>query len=208
MPCCLRKFQLCDSCCGIPAHCCCCMTVPCVCCRGLNWKHPVFGGCTALGAGENCRVVKGWDFVGETVSGRYRPDSDPVSRLLASTPCNSNSSSNTGALASKATAAEHTQPMHVNILQAVVACACCSQLGSWQTLLQWLCGQLRCSTAHYTCLIEGIFMKSSTSALSKRSSPWLLLISQMDCLAHEASHGTQVASVAAGDASYNDGRPW
>jgi hypothetical protein len=31
---------------------------------------------------------------------------------------------------------------------------------------------------------------------------------QMDCLAHEASHGTQVASVAAGDASYHNGRPW
>jgi hypothetical protein len=33
-------------------------------------------------------------------------------------------------------------------------------------------------------------------------------IVQMDCLAHEASHGTQVASVAAGDASYVSGRPW
>ncbi|WIA35656.1 hypothetical protein OEZ86_004068 [Tetradesmus obliquus] len=74
---------------------------------GLNWKHPVFGGCTALGQGKVCRVVKGWDFVGETESGRYRPDGDP-----------------------------------------------------------------------------------------------------MDCLAHEASHGTQVASVAAGDASFFSSRPW
>lgn len=35
-----------------------------------------------------------------------------------------------------------------------------------------------------------------------------LIVVQMDCLAHEASHGTQVASVAAGDASFFSNRPW
>jgi hypothetical protein len=80
LSCFLRNLQLWGACCWAPAHCCCCcMAAPDVCCRGLNWKHPVFGGCTALGQGSNCRVVKGWDFVGETENGRYRPDGDPVS---------------------------------------------------------------------------------------------------------------------------------
>jgi len=29
---------------------------------GLDFTHPVFGGCTAIGQGANCRVIAGHDF--------------------------------------------------------------------------------------------------------------------------------------------------
>jgi hypothetical protein len=32
---------------------------------GIDYTHPAFGGCTGLGKGEGCRVVAGWDYIGD-----------------------------------------------------------------------------------------------------------------------------------------------
>lgn len=32
---------------------------------GIDYLHPAFGGCTGLGQGAGCRVITGWDLIGE-----------------------------------------------------------------------------------------------------------------------------------------------
>lgn len=52
-------------------------------CSGIDYTHPAFGGCTAINEPfGRCRVVAGYDFVGdefETPTDPLQPNPDPVS---------------------------------------------------------------------------------------------------------------------------------
>ncbi|KAF9362243.1 hypothetical protein BGX34_006544 [Mortierella sp. NVP85] len=47
---------------------------------GIDYTHPAFGGCTGLGKGEGCRVVAGWDYIGDEFdkTGVVKEDADPI----------------------------------------------------------------------------------------------------------------------------------
>ncbi|KAK3805128.1 MAG: peptidase S8/S53 domain-containing protein [Benniella sp.] len=47
---------------------------------GIDYTHPAFGGCTGLGKGEGCRVVAGWDYIGDEFdkTGVVKEDAGPI----------------------------------------------------------------------------------------------------------------------------------
>lgn len=57
--------------------------MPCNSCSGIDYSHPAFGGCTAINEPPGrCRVVAGYDFVGDDFqmpTDPLQPNPDPVS---------------------------------------------------------------------------------------------------------------------------------